>query len=261
MRTYQFFTNLSSLSWKMQRNELPLKVFLSTFAIRIVFQVLFFVWIAKVIGGDEWMNFALYGNIILPALAFLFIDVYNVIREEIDENRLEMLICTTSSLLSIIIGRTLGYILKTFLIIIFTYTIVGAILISDPSHWYNFLTSLPVILIIATSGYSLAVFMAAFSLSERISHNLPNVMVMVLMLLGNITIPVNSLPSFLQTLSLVLPLRHGVDAFRSYMVNHTPYWTNIDFYLEIVFLLIYSILGYTIYLYSIKKSRKEPLSL
>jgi ABC-2 type transport system permease protein len=261
MKTFQFLTNMSSLSWKMQRNEFPLSVFLSTFAIRIIFQVLFFVWIAKVIGGEEWMNFALYGNIILPALAFLFIDVYNVIREEIDENRLEMLICTPSSLLSILIGRTLGYILKAFLVIIFTYIIVGTILISDPNHWYSFLTALPVILIIATSGYSLAVFMAAFSLSERISHILPNVMVMVLMLLGNITIPITSLPSFLQTVSSVIPLRHGVDAFRSYMVNQIPYWTNIDFYIEIVYLLTYSILGYTIYLYSIKKSRREPINL
>lgn len=245
----------------MQRNELPLKVFISTFAIRIIFQVLFFVWIAKIIGGKEWMLFALYGNILLPAIQFLFVDIYNVIREEIDQQRIDLLTCSSSSLLSILIGRTVGYIGKTVLIILFSYVMVAWFLLPGYQHWLLFIKAIPIILIITFSAYSVAVFFSAFNMNSKISHNVPNVTALILMLLGNFTIPVYVLPDYMQAISTFLPLRHAVDAFRLYMVDGVPYWTNIDFYIEIMVSLLYVVVGYGIYLYSVKKARKDTIQV
>lgn len=259
MNQLQFFSQIGYLSWTMQRNELPLKVFLSTFAVRIIFQVLFFVWIAKIIGGEDWMLFALYGNILLPAIQFLFVDIYNVIREEIDQQRIDLLTCSSSSILSIIVGRTVGYIVKTVLVIISTYVAIGFFLLSGYEHWLLFVKAIPVLLMITLSAYSVAVFFSAFNMSSKISHNIPNVTALILMLLGNFTIPVQILPTFMQYISAFLPLRHGVDTFRVFMVDQVPYWTNRDFYIEMIVSLIYVTVGYGVYLYSIKKARKDSI--
>jgi ABC-2 type transport system permease protein len=256
-----FFTTMSSLSWTIQRNELPLRIFLSTFLIRIIFQVLFFIWVSMVVGGADLANFALYGNIVLPALGFLFVDIFNVIRGEIENERIDMLICSSSSLLSILIGRTMGYIINSILIITLTYVLISTLLIRDLYSWFLYITALPLIVVIVLSGYSLGVLMSAFNLNEKISHNLPNLMVYLLMLLGNITIPVSALPHSLQVISNFLPLRHAIDAFRLYMTEKVPYWLNVDFYLEILILIIYGIIGYGCYLYSLKKARLNPASI
>jgi ABC-2 type transport system permease protein len=259
MNQLQFFSQIGVLSWTMQRNELPMKVFLSTFAVRIIFQVLFFVWIARIIGGEEWMLFALYGNILLPAIQFLFVDIYNVIREEIDQQRIDLLTCSSSSLLSIIVGRTVGYIGKTLLVILFTYVTIGWFVLSGYEHWWSFVQAVPILLVITFSAYSVAVFFSAFNMSSKIGHNAPNVTALILMLLGNFTIPVQALPTFMQYISAFLPLRHAVDAFRLFMVEQVPYWTNADFYLEMLVSLVYVTVGYGVYLYSIKKARRDSI--
>ncbi len=259
MSTLRFFLFSSSLSWRMQKNEVPLKIFLSTFAIRILCQSLFFVWIANVLGGERMMKFALYGNVLIPAVHILMIDVFNVIREEIDEQRLDLLTISKSSLLLIVIGRSIVYFLKAFLIIIFTYSIIGSLLTKGLEHWIYFISALPLLLLFALSAYCLGVFLSSLNFGNVINQMIPNTVVVSLMLVGNFTIPVESLPRVMQVVSEFLPLRHGVDAFRDYMVSHVPYWTNINFYLEIMTMAIYGVVGYAIYLYSVKKARLQPI--
>ncbi|MFD1737309.1 ABC transporter permease [Bacillus salitolerans] len=256
MNTFQFFMYNCSLTWKMQRNELPLKVFISTFAIRIIFQALFFVWVVGVIGGDRMKEFALYGNMLIPAVHILLIDIYNILKDEIDEQRLDLLTITKSSLLSILIGRSIVYFLKSVLIIIFTYIVISSLLIDGFGHWYYFLTALPLIIIFALSAYALGIFIASINVNQKISEMLPNIMLSLLILMGNFTIPIENLPTFLQVVSHFLPLGHIVSAFRSYMVEGIPYWTNPTFYLEIPIMLIYLLFGYGLYLYSVKRMRK-----
>lgn len=252
-------SRISAISWRMTQNEVPLRVFLSTFAIRVIFQALFFVWIAHVIGGPVWMKFALYGNVLLPAIQFLFVDVYNVMREEIDEQRIDLLFISKTHLLTIVLGRTIVYVLKTFLIMCFTYAIVGGLVLSGYEHWVFFLKSIPILLVLCLASYSLSIFISSFHLSDRISQFLPNLAVMLLMLLGDFTIPVHVLPGPLQDISMILPLHHGVDAFRDYMVNHRPYLTNPNFYWELLILVIYTFIGYAVYLSSIRKHRRQPV--
>ena len=133
MNLFQFFVSMSLLSWRAQRSELPLQVFLYTFAVRIICQSLFFVWIARIFGGEHWAQFTLYGSILVPALNILIVDIFNIIRDEIDQQRLDLLSIGASSLLSIVLGRSIAYPIKCFLIVLFTYGIIGSFMLPD-SH-------------------------------------------------------------------------------------------------------------------------------
>ncbi|MED1865871.1 ABC transporter permease [Fictibacillus nanhaiensis] len=259
MNTFQYLLYNTKLSWRMQRNELPLKIFIGTFAIRIIFQSLFFIWVATVIGGDEMREFAMYGNILIPAAHILFIDVYNVLRDEIDENRIDLLTLSKTSLLMILIGRSLVYFVKAFFIILFTYAIISSILIPGLWHWLKLFAAIPLLLLFSLSAYSFGIFLASLNLNDKISQMLPNFSLVFLMLVGNFTVPVESLPKFLQTLSQFVPLRHSVDAFRDFMTNNLPYWTNPSVYLELIILTFFSVVGYSVYLKSLDKFRKQPV--
>lgn len=259
MNTFAYLLYNTKLSWKMQKNELPLKIFIGTFAIRIIFQSLFFIWVANIIGGNEMREFAMYGNILIPAAHILFIDVYNVLRDEIDENRLDLLTISKTSLLVILIGRSIVYFIKAFLIILFTYAMISSLLIPGLGHWLKLFAAIPLLLLFSLSAYSFGIFLASLNLNDKISQMLPNFSLVFLMLVGNFTVPVESLPKLLQYVSQFVPLRHSVDAFRGFMTDGIPYWSNPSVFIELAILSVFSVVGYSIYLKSVSKFRKQPV--
>jgi ABC-type multidrug transport system permease subunit len=180
------------------------------------------------------------------------------LRDEIDENRIDLLTISKTSLLLILIGRSIVYFIKGFFIILFTYAIISSLLIPGLGHWLKLFAAIPLLLLFSLSAYSFGIFLASLNLNDKISQMLPNFSLVFLMLVGNFTVPVEKLPPFLQTLSEFVPLRHSVDAFRAFMSDNIPYWTNPDVYIEWIILMIFSVVGYSIYLKSVNKFRKHP---
>ena len=177
-----------------------------------IFQILFFAYIGRY-AGSQSDKFFLVGNAVaICSLGGIF-GMAMTIGGERWTQTLSSILVTPANRLALFLGRALPNIANGVIVSAVGF-VVGSLLlgVSFPAG------SIPVIaLIVVVSSFSCTAFgtlIGAFGLRGRDIFFFANLMIFVFLLFCGVNVPVDVLPQWMQAVSRVLPLTHGIAAAR-----------------------------------------------
>jgi len=177
-----------------------------------IFQILFFAYIGRY-AGSQSDKFFLVGNAVaICSLGGIF-GIAMTIGGERWTQTLSSILVTPANRLALFLGRALPNIANGVIVSAVGF-VVGSLLlgVSFPAG------SIPVIaLIVLVSSFACTAFgtlIGAFGLRGRDIFFFANLMIFVFVLFCGVNVPVDVLPQWMQAVSRVLPLTHGIAAAR-----------------------------------------------
>jgi ABC-2 type transport system permease protein len=187
-------------------------VYVPTFLVAPIFQILLFVYIGRS-AKLESDSFYVIGNALQYAAIPCLFATANTIAGERYQQTLGYILITPARRLPLFLGRTLPVVTNGFAVSAFALVVGGLIVGTHvPGTAYG-----PIALVIAVSAFSctgLGLINAALGLVARETAVLSNIFFGVLLILSGANVPVSSLPGWLQAVSVRIPLTHGIAAAR-----------------------------------------------
>ncbi len=230
-------------------------VLIPTFIVAPLFELLFFAYVGKDAGVGS-STFFLMGSCVLAAAIPALFAMGNTIADERRTQTLGLLLVSPARRLPLFLGRALPVILNGFLVSLVSL-VLGALVLRvtlPPSTW------LPLVLVIVVSSFSctgLGLTGAAIGLRVRETATLSNVILGVLIVFAGAYAAVSTLPEWMQRVSQVLPLSHGIEAARGIAAG-VPFadvlWLLRD---ELVIGVVYAGIGMALLLFFERESRKH----
>jgi len=186
--------------------------YLASKVIAPLFQILFFTYLGRyATGGDA--SFYVIGNaVLLVALSGIY-GVTMSVDGDRDNGTLPYLFATPANRVLLFTGRAAMHVLDGMLGVLIGLGWGVLLLGLDLSHT-NPAALLLVILSVALSTSGLGLLMGALSLITVNVLFVNNLLYYVLLVLAGVNIPIESLPGWIQPVSQILPLTHGVAAAR-----------------------------------------------
>jgi ABC-2 type transport system permease protein len=186
-------------------------------------------------GSGDYMSYILLGTVLSNFITTVFWGMGYALKEDMDAGVLESNWLTPVSRLHILIGRTLTSLLTT--------TIISLVMLSIASTLFGFrpsgnivaaiLTAIP--MLVGLYGFGFA--FAALVLILREANTLVDVSSFLVQGLSGSSFPVNTLPSWLIPVSLMLPLTYGFDAVRGFLLKtNTLLPLNVEVLILVVFM-------------------------
>ena len=200
------------LSYRALFNWLSPWIFVPTFLIAPIFQILLFVYIGRSAGvaSDE---FYVVGNALQYAAIPCIFAMSNTIAGERFQQTLGFVLATPAARLPLFVGRSLPVIVNGIGVCAFALVVGGAIVgIDVPASAVG-----PLALTIAVSAASctgLGLLIAAVGLRVRETAVLNNIVFGVLLVFTGANVPLAELPGWMSFISQGLPLTHGIEAAR-----------------------------------------------
>jgi ABC-2 type transport system permease protein len=177
-----------------------------------IFQILFFAYIGRY-AGSQSDKFFLVGNAVaICSLGGIF-GMAMTIGGERWTQTLSSILVTPANRLALFLGRALPNVANGVIVSTVGF-IVGSLLlgVSFPAG------SIPVIaLIVVVTSFSCTAFgtlIGAFGLRGRDIFFFANLMIFVFLLFCGVNVPLDALPGWMQQVSSLLPLTHGIQAAR-----------------------------------------------
>lgn len=230
-------------------------VLIPTFVIGPLFELLFFAYVGKDAGVGS-STFYLMGACVLAAAIPALFAMGNTIADERRNQTLGLLLVSPARRLPLFLGRSLPVILNGFLVSLVSL-VLGALVLRvplPPSTW------LPLVVVLVVTSFSctgLGLTGAAIGLRVRETATLSNVILGVLIMFGGAYAAVSTLPAWMQQVSRVLPLSHGIEAAREIasgaaFVDVLPLLAD-----EILIGLVYAGIGMALLLFFERESRRS----
>lgn len=188
-------------------------VLIPTFIVAPLFELLFFAFVGKDAGVGDSTFFLIGASVLAAAIPALFA-MGNTIADERRTQTLGLLLVSPARRLPLFLGRALPVILNGFLVSLVSL-VLGSLVLRvplPPSTW------VPLLVVIAITSFSctgLGLAGAAIGLRVRETATLSNVILGVLIVFGGAYAAVSALPAWMQQVSHVLPLSHGMEAGRA----------------------------------------------
>jgi ABC-2 type transport system permease protein len=177
-----------------------------------IFQILFFAYVGRYAGSQSDEFFVVGNAVAICSLGGIF-GMAMTIGGERWTQTLSSILVTPANRLALFLGRALPNIANG--VIVSTVGFVVGSLLLDVSFAAG---SIPAIaLIVVVSSFSCTAFgtlIGAFGLRGRDIFFFANLMIFVFLLFCGVNVPVDVLPGWMQAVSKVLPLTHGIDAAR-----------------------------------------------
>jgi ABC-2 type transport system permease protein len=177
-----------------------------------IFQILFFAYIGRYAGLESDEYFVIGNAVAISSLGGIF-GMAMTIGGERWTQTLSSILVTPANRLALFLGRALPNLLNGVIVSTVGF-IVGWLLLDfslTPSE-------VPVIaLIVVITSFSCTAFgtlIGAFGLRGRDIFFFANLMIFVFLLFCGVNVPIDSLPEWMQQVSRVLPLTHGIEAAR-----------------------------------------------
>ena len=177
-----------------------------------IFQILFFAYIGRFAGLQSDEFFVIGNAVAISALGGIF-GMAMTIGGERWTQTLSSILVTPANRLALFLGRALPNLANG--VIVSTVGFIVGWLLLDFS-----LTAaeVPVIaLVVVVTSFSCTAFgtmIGAFGLRGRDIFYFANLMIFVFLLFCGVNVPVDTLPEWMQSVSRILPLTHGIDAAR-----------------------------------------------
>ena len=168
-------------------------------------------------GTSDYMSFILLGTVLTNFILTVFWGMGYALKNDMDAGVLESNWLTPVPRLLILVGRTLSSLLVTAIISAIMLLIAGALFGFQPTGntLAAFLTAIP--MLIGHYGFGFA--FAAVVLLMREANTLVDVSSFLVQGFSGTNFPVNSLPSWLIPIALILPLTYGLDAVRGLLLQ------------------------------------------
>ena len=200
------------LSYRALFNWLSPWIFIPTFVIAPIFQILLFVYIGRSAGVAS-DKFYVIGNAVQYAAIPCIFAMSNTISGERFQQTLGFVLATPAGRLPLFLGRSLPVIVNAIAVSIFSLAVGSALLgISIPASAVGPLAL--VIAVCAASCTGLGLLCAAIGLRVRETATLNNIVFGVLLVFCGANVPLSTLPGWMSTIAQGLPLTHGIEAAR-----------------------------------------------
>jgi len=199
-------------SYRALFNWLSPWIFVPTFLVAPIFQILLFVYIGRSAGvqSDE---FYVIGNSLQYAAIPCIFAMSNTIAGERFQQTLGYNLATPAGRLPLFVGRSLPVIVNGIGVSAFALAVGGAIVgIHVPASSVAALA-----LVIALSAFActgLGLVSAAIGLLARDTATLNNIVFGLLLVFTGANVPLHELPGWMSTIAEGLPLTHGIEAAR-----------------------------------------------
>jgi ABC-2 type transport system permease protein len=168
-------------------------------------------------GTSDYMSFILLGTVLTNFILTVFWGMGYALKNDMDAGVLESNWLTPVPRLLILVGRTLSSLLVTIITSAIMLLIAGALFGFRPTGntLAAFLTAIP--MLIGLYGFGFA--FAALVLLMREANTLVDVSSFLVQGLSGTNFPVQSLPTWLIPIALILPLTYGLDAVRGFLLQ------------------------------------------
>lgn len=205
--------NLSYLTFKaLYTDQNPFK-FLIFKALDPIIHYLFFVLIAITVLGKEYIEFIIIGNIVFYIASTNITSFMVIFRMERNFGTLEYNVSSPTSVLLLIIKRSIIPIFNSLFIMLISF--IFAYYVFDISiHTRNIVYVLTCILGILFSVSSFSLIVSSFGLVFRNVNLYINSIIGVLQIFCGINFPVDLLPDILGKIAYMLPITNGLFALR-----------------------------------------------
>jgi ABC-2 type transport system permease protein len=219
-------------------------VYIPSFLVAPVFQILLFVYIGRSAQLQSDSFYVIGNGLQYAAIPCLFA-MANTIAGERYQQTLGYILITPARRLPLFLGRALPVVTNGFFVSVFALVVGGAIVGTHiAASRYA-----PIILVIAVSAFAttgLGLINAGLGLIARETAVLSNIFFGALLILSGANVPVHDLPGWLQPVSEAVPLTHGIAAARRLAAGSS--FVSILGLLgaEALIGLVYATLGYTL---------------
>jgi len=187
-------------------------VYIPSFLVAPLFQILLFVYIGRSAQLQSDAFYVIGNGLQYAAIPCLFA-MANTIAGERYQQTLGYILITPAPRLPLFLGRALPVAGNGFFVSLFALAVGGAIVgIHVPTSAYA-----PIVLVTAVCCFSctgLGLINAAVGLVARETAVASNMLFGALLIVSGANVPVHDLPRWLQAISSVVPLTHGIDAAR-----------------------------------------------
>jgi len=153
---------------------------------------------------------------------------------------LQRLLVSPAKESEIVVGYSLAF--ATIGLVQSIVVLVAAIVIFNISVVGNIFLALLVVMLIGFGHQGLGILLSAGARNELQAIQFVPLILFPSILLGGLFWPIESIPSYLQPLSYVIPLRYGIDAERSIMLRG---WGLGQVWIDIVVLVVFAMLTIT----------------
>ena len=230
-------------------------VLIPTFIVAPLFELLFFAFVGKDAGVGDSTFFLIGASVLAAAIPALFA-MGNTIADERRSQTLGLLLVSPARRLPLFLGRALPVILNGFLVSLVSL-VLGSLVLRVPLPPSTWLPLLAVLAITSFSCTGLGLTGAAIGLRVRETATLSNVILGLLIVFGGAYAAVASLPAWMQQVSHVLPLSHGMEAGRA-IASGVPVADVLPLLRdEIAIGLAYSVIGMALLLVFERQSRRH----
>jgi ABC-2 type transport system permease protein len=194
------------------------KTWLAGWYVRVLFQVVFFALIGRLLGSDARLHYLLVGNaLMLAAIGSLFAVAGTTWERR--AGTLPLLVAAPSSPLVVFVGRSAWALTDGFVSSIAAF-FVAAPLFGLDLPWPRTLLVVPLTALVAGSCYALGTFLGGLVLRAMSMRNVAaNITWGTIMAIGGVNVPVSYYPEPVQWLAQVLPLTHGLEAIRELLAG------------------------------------------
>ena len=185
-------------------------------------------------GTGDYMSFILLGTVLTNFILTVFWGMGYALKNDMDAGVLESNWRTPVPRLLILVGRTLSSLLVTAITSGIMLALGGALFGFHPNGntLAAFLTAIPMLLGLYGFGFAFA----AAVLLMREANTLVDVSSFLVQGLSGTNFPVNSLPTWLIPIALILPLTYGLDAVRGLLLQTS---TLLPIPVEIAILIVF----------------------
>ena len=228
-------------------------IFVPTFLIAPIFQILLFVYIGRS-AGVQSDSFYVIGNALQYCAIPCIFAMSNTIAGERYQRTLGYVLATPAGRLPLFLGRSLPVIGNGIFVSVFALAVGGAIVgISVPAGSIGALVL--VIAVTSASCTSLGLVIAALGLRVRETATLNNIAFGILLVFCGTNVPLSELPSWMSFISQGLPLTHGIEAARRLADGQSLSAVTGLIGAEALVGVVYMALGYGLLLFMEQQSR------
>ena len=176
------------------------------------FQILFFAYVGRFAQLRDDTFFVVGNAVQVSAMAGVYGPAMTVAGERWTQT-LSPLLATPANRLALFLGRALPLLVQGLIISAFGFFVGWALLDFDPGD-ANLPALAVVVVVSAFACTCLGMLLGAFGLRARDAMFGANLVYFLLLLLCGVNVPVEELPGWLQAVSNILPLTHGIEAAR-----------------------------------------------
>jgi ABC-2 type transport system permease protein len=194
------------------------KTWLAGWYVRVLFQVVFFALIGRLLGSEDQLHYLLVGNaVMLTAIGSLFAVAGTTWERR--AGTLPLLVASPSSPVVVFAGRSAWALTDGFVSSVAAF-FVAAPLFDLELPWPRTFLVVPLMALVGASCYALGIFLGGLVLRAMSTRNVvANLTWGTIMAIGGVNVPVSYFPQPVEWLAQALPLVHGLEAIRELLTG------------------------------------------